>query len=105
MVCRVPSPGSSSGERNAGVALGSSVRVAVGADDAAGRSALERTSDAGECDRGRGGLHCGEGVVPTVVNDGRLSAVVPAGPVGVGVATAGGTDDGPSYTCVASPGI
>ncbi|MEU8509241.1 IPT/TIG domain-containing protein [Streptomyces brevispora] len=45
--------------------------------------------------------------VPTVVNDSQLSVVVPAGaaagPVGVSVTTAGGTNNGLSYTYVDGP--
>ncbi|WP_425473664.1 IPT/TIG domain-containing protein [Streptomyces tailanensis] len=48
-------------------------------------------------------------VTPTVVNDGRLSVVVPAGlaagPVSVSVTTAGGTGNGLTYTYVDNPTI
>ncbi|MGY5134115.1 IPT/TIG domain-containing protein [Streptomyces nigrescens] len=46
---------------------------------------------------------------PTVVNDGQLTVTVPAGaapgPVGVSVTTAGGTNNGLSYTYVDAPTI
>ncbi|WP_327706712.1 IPT/TIG domain-containing protein [Streptomyces decoyicus] len=48
-------------------------------------------------------------VTPTVVNDGQLTVTVPAGaaagPVGVSVTTAGGTNNGLSYTYVDVPTI
>lgn len=55
-------------------------------------------------------IHFGaESAVPTVVSDSELTVVVPAGaaagPVGVTVTTAGGTNNGLSYTYVDAPTI
>ena len=48
-------------------------------------------------------------VTPTVINDGQLTVTAPAGaaagPVGVSVTTAGGTNNGLSYTYVDSPTV
>ncbi|MFD5140706.1 IPT/TIG domain-containing protein [Streptomyces sp. NPDC058378] len=46
--------------------------------------------------------------VPTVISDGQITVAVPAGPagsVGVSVTTAGGTNNGLSYTYVAAPTV
>jgi len=55
-------------------------------------------------------VHFGAGsATPTVVNDGQLNVTVPAGaaagPVGVSVTTAGGTNNGLSYTYVDPPTV